>query len=62
LKLEEQNEKCVSYPRWGTVKSKYQTLIQQYLDTDAQLKQLFKVLGDIEDVGGHIPASVGKSA
>jgi hypothetical protein len=28
---------------------------------DTQLKQLFKVLGDIEDVAGHTPASMGDS-
>jgi hypothetical protein len=38
-----------------------QTLVQQYPDAEAQLKQLFKVLGDIEGVTGHRPASVGKS-
>jgi hypothetical protein len=26
------------------------------------LKQLYKLLGDIEDVAGHTPASVGESA
>jgi hypothetical protein len=35
--------------------------VQQYPDVDAQLKQLFKLLGDIEDVAGHTPASVGES-
>jgi hypothetical protein len=28
---------------------------------DAQLKQPLKFLGDIEDVAGHTPASVGES-
>jgi hypothetical protein len=37
-------------------------LAKQYADADAQLKQLFKALGDIEAVAGHTPASVGKSA
>jgi hypothetical protein len=32
--------------------------VQQYPDVDEQLKQLLKVLGDIEDVATHIPASV----
>jgi hypothetical protein len=45
-----------------TLKSEYQTLVQQYPEADAQLKQLLKVLGDIEDVARHIPASVGESA
>jgi hypothetical protein len=46
----------------STSKSEYQTLVQQYPDADAQLKQLLKLLGDIEDVAGHTPASVGESA
>jgi hypothetical protein len=46
----------------STLKSEHQTLAQQYPDADAQLKQLFKVLGDIEDAAGHIPASVEESA
>jgi chaperonin cofactor prefoldin len=45
----------------STLRSKYQSLVQQYPDADAQLKQLFKVLGDIEDVAGDKPASVGES-
>jgi hypothetical protein len=32
----------------------------QYPEAEAQLKQLIKVLGDIEDVARHIPASRGK--
>jgi hypothetical protein len=36
--------------------------VQQYPDADTQLKQLLKVLGNIEDVAGHMPASVGESA
>jgi hypothetical protein len=35
--------------------------VQQYPEADAQLKQLLKVLDDIEDVARHIPASVGES-
>jgi hypothetical protein len=46
----------------SVLKSEYQTLMQQYPEADAQLKQLLNVLGDIEDVARHIPASVGESA
>jgi hypothetical protein len=46
----------------STLKSEYQSLVQQYPDADAQVKQLFKLLGDIEDVVGHTPASVEESA
>jgi hypothetical protein len=41
-----------------TLKSEYQELVAQYPDADAQLKQLFKLLCDIEDVAGYTPASV----
>jgi chaperonin cofactor prefoldin len=44
----------------SALKSEYQTLVQQYPEVDAQLKQLLQVLGDFEDVAGHIPASLGK--
>jgi hypothetical protein len=43
-------------------KSEYQTLVQQDPEADVQLKQLLQVLGDIENVARHIPASVGESA
>jgi hypothetical protein len=46
----------------SALKSEYQTVVQQYPEEDAQLKQLLQVLGDIEDVARHIPASVGESA
>jgi hypothetical protein len=46
----------------SALKSEHQTLVQQYPEADAQLKQLLQVLGDIEDVARHIPASVGESA
>jgi hypothetical protein len=46
----------------STLKSEYHTLVQQYPEAEAQLKQLIKVLGDIEDVVRHIPASVWESA
>jgi hypothetical protein len=45
----------------STLESEYQTLVQQYPEADTQLKQLLKVLGDIEEVVRHIPASVGES-
>jgi hypothetical protein len=44
-----------------TSKSEYQQLVAQFPDADAQLKQLFKLLCDIEDVAGYTPASVGDS-
>jgi hypothetical protein len=44
-----------------TLKSEYQLLRSQYPDADAQLKQLFKVFCDIEDVAGYSPASVDDS-
>jgi hypothetical protein len=43
------------------LKSEYQQLIGQYLDADAQLKQLFKVIRDIEEMARYTPASVGES-
>jgi hypothetical protein len=46
----------------SALKSKYRTLVQQYPEADAQLKQLLQVLGDIEDVARHIPTSVGEGA
>jgi chaperonin cofactor prefoldin len=44
--------------KFSTLKSEYQTLVQQYPEAEAQLKQLIKVLGDIEDMARHIPVSV----
>jgi hypothetical protein len=44
-----------------TLKSEYKQLLGQFPDADAQLKQLFKVVCDIEDVPGYTPASVGES-
>jgi hypothetical protein len=46
----------------STLNSEYQTLVQQYPDADAHIKQFLKVLGDIEDVARNIPAYVGESA
>jgi hypothetical protein len=41
--------------------SEYQELVAKYPDADAQLKQLFKLLCDIEEVARYTPASVGDS-
>jgi hypothetical protein len=46
----------------STLKSEYQTVVQQYPKADAQLKQLLKVMGNTEDVARGIPVSVGKCA
>jgi hypothetical protein len=35
--------------------------VQQYPEAEEQLKQLLQVLGDIENVARHIPASLGES-
>jgi hypothetical protein len=43
------------------LKSEYQQLIGQFPDADAQLKQLLKVIRDIEEVARYTPASVGES-
>jgi hypothetical protein len=43
------------------LKSEYRQLLGQFPDADAQLKQLFKVLCDIEEVAGYTPAPVGES-
>jgi hypothetical protein len=45
----------------SALKSEHRTLVQQYPEADAQLKQLLHVLDDNEDVARHIPASVGDS-
>jgi hypothetical protein len=44
-----------------TLKSEYQRQIGQFPDAHAQLRQLFQVLCDIEDVAGYPPALVGES-
>jgi hypothetical protein len=44
-----------------TLKAEFQRLVGQYPDAEAQLRQLFKVLCDIEDVAGYTSASVGES-
>jgi hypothetical protein len=41
--------------------SQYQQLIGQFPDADAQLKQPFRVICDIEEMKWYTPASVGES-
>jgi hypothetical protein len=43
------------------LKLEYQQLIGQFPDADAQLKQLLKVIRDIEEMARYTPASVGES-
>jgi hypothetical protein len=44
-----------------TLKSEYHILVGQDPDADTQVKQVFKVLWDIEDLTGYTTASVGGS-
>jgi hypothetical protein len=46
----------------SSLPAEYQTLMVKHPDADAQYRQLFKVLCDIEDVAGYTPAEVGESA
>jgi hypothetical protein len=41
--------------------SEYQQLIVQFPEANAQLKQLFKVIIDIEEMARYTPALVGES-
>jgi hypothetical protein len=43
------------------LKSEYQQLIGQFPDADAQLKQHFKVICDMEEMARYTPALVGES-
>jgi hypothetical protein len=43
------------------LKSEYQQLIGQYPDADAQLKQLFKVIRNIEEMARYNPDSLSES-
>jgi hypothetical protein len=43
------------------LKSEYQQLIGQFPDADAQLKQLLKVIRDIQEMASNTPPSVGES-
>jgi hypothetical protein len=44
-----------------TLRAEHQSLVAKYHDAEAELKQLFGILCDIEVVAGHAPASVGES-
>jgi hypothetical protein len=44
----------------STLKSEYLSLKGQFRDADTQLKMLFEVLGDTEDVARYTPAFVGE--
>jgi hypothetical protein len=46
---------------YNKLKSEYQQLIGQFPDAEAQLKQLFKVIRDIEEMARYTPASEGES-
>jgi hypothetical protein len=46
------------YQQFCTEKRK--TLFTKYPDAEVQLKQMFKILCDIEVVADHTPASVGE--
>jgi hypothetical protein len=42
-----------------TLRAEHHSLVAKYPDTEAQLKQLFRILCAIEVVAGHAPASMG---
>jgi hypothetical protein len=44
-----------------TIKGEYQRLLAQHPDAEEQLRQLYKILRDIEDVARRTPAAVGES-
>jgi hypothetical protein len=44
-----------------TLRAEHQSLTAKYPDSEAQLKQLFIILGDIEFVAGDTPVSVGEN-
>jgi hypothetical protein len=44
-----------------SIRSEFQRLVGQPPDAEEQLRQLYKILCDIEDVAGYTPASVGES-
>jgi hypothetical protein len=44
-----------------TFKAEFQHLAKQHPDAEEQLRQLFKVLSDIEDVAGYSQKSIGES-
>jgi hypothetical protein len=44
-----------------SIKSEFQRLVGQHPDAEELLRQLYKILCNIEDVAGYTPASVGES-
>jgi hypothetical protein len=44
-----------------TLRVEHQSLVAKHPDAEAQLKQLFRILCDIEVVADHTPASVGET-
>jgi hypothetical protein len=44
-----------------SIKSEFQRLVGQHSDAEEQLRQLYQILCDIEDVAGYTPTSVGES-
>jgi hypothetical protein len=54
------------YQAFWTIKRKrlkveYQKLVGQHAEADSPLKQLFRVLCDMEDMAGYTPAAVAES-
>jgi hypothetical protein len=43
------------------LKTEYRQWLGQFPDAEVQMKLLFKIMRDIEEVAGHTPASVGES-
>jgi hypothetical protein len=41
--------------------AEFQRLVVQHPDAEEQLRQLFEVLRDVEDVAGYTPKSIGES-
>jgi hypothetical protein len=46
----------------STLKSEYPALVNKYPDSDALIKQVYKVLRNIEDLAGYTPPVVGESS
>jgi hypothetical protein len=44
-----------------SIRSEFERLVGLHPDAEEQLRQLYKILCDIEDVAGYTPASVGES-
>jgi hypothetical protein len=54
------------YPQFWTDKrssleADHKLLVAKYPEAEVNLKQLFKILCDIQDVAGYAPASVGEN-